>query len=93
VNFGIFWVCHSLQSIASHCNPWFWHIPNLLFLVSEPLDLDVFFAEALAHPLLADIRDKSLETTSPELVVQLGRTAWVGFATNGYHRISSNLKG
>lgn len=25
--------------------------------------------EALAHPLLADIRDKSLETTSPELVV------------------------
>eukprot|EP00913_Durusdinium_trenchii_P023905 g22450.t1 len=25
--------------------------------------------EALAHPLLADIRDKSLETTSAELVV------------------------
>lgn len=25
--------------------------------------------KALAHPLLADIRDKNLETTSPELVV------------------------
>lgn len=33
----------------------------------HPLALQL--VEALSHPLMADIRDKSLETTSPELVV------------------------
>ena len=89
VNFGCALLCNPLRSHSFGPSQSYF---SLLVSVNRQT---FFFAEALAHPLLADIRDKSLETTSPELVVPLDRTLRKGLSQNRLprlpHKTSLNL--